>query len=169
MTQTNTKKHYHYFKNLSKLFQIPQQRIQRLESSFANVIGVFGGGMYYNMSSIYKIFYSSPFAKQLLGSFNNFVGHQDESLNDQKVPLIEKFTFVRSVIKHNWKLGREVTLFENRVQGYVFKSEQAISLDELKTIRTSIEVKWNNFNLIRSISSSVSFTLLIVSILLINK
>ena len=48
-------------------------------------------------------------------------------------------------------------------------SLESISLEELKTIRTSIEVKWNNFNLIRSISSVVSFTLLIVSILLINK
>ena len=48
-------------------------------------------------------------------------------------------------------------------------SLESISLEELKTIRTSIEVKWNNFNLIRSISSAVSFTLLIVSILLINK
>lgn len=138
--------YYHYFKNLSKLFQIPQERIQRLESSFANVIGVFGGGMYYNMSSIYNIFYSSPFAKQLLGSFNNFVGHKDESLNDQKVPFIEKFTFVRSVIKHNRKLGREVALFENRVQGYVFKSEQAISLDELKTaFHEFIEIRMHSW------------------------
>ena len=46
---------------------------------------------------------------------------------------------------------------------------ESISLEELKTLRTIIEVKWNNFNLIRSISSVVSFTLLIVSILLINK
>ena len=45
----------------------------------------------------------------------------------------------------------------------------SISLEELKKLRTIIEVKWNNFNLIRSISSAVSFTLLIVSILLINK
>ena len=44
-----------------------------------------------------------------------------------------------------------------------------VSLEELKTLRTSIELKWNNFNLIRSISSAVSFTLLIISVLLINK
>jgi len=48
-------------------------------------------------------------------------------------------------------------------------SLESISLDELKTLRKSIEVKWNNFNLIRSISSLVSFILLILSILLINK
>ena len=48
-------------------------------------------------------------------------------------------------------------------------SLESISLDELKRLRTSIEVKWNNFNLIRSISSLVSFILLILSILLINK
>ena len=48
-------------------------------------------------------------------------------------------------------------------------SLESISLEELKTLRTSIEVKWNNFNLIRSISSLISFVLLILSILLINK
>jgi uncharacterized membrane protein len=48
-------------------------------------------------------------------------------------------------------------------------SLESVSLEELKTLRTIIEVKWNNFNLIRSISSAVSFTLLIISILLINK
>ena len=48
-------------------------------------------------------------------------------------------------------------------------SLESISLEELKTLRTSIELKWNNFNLIRSISSAVSFTLLIISVLLINK
>ena len=48
-------------------------------------------------------------------------------------------------------------------------SLESVSLEELKTHRTIIEVKWNNFNLIRSISSAVSFTLLIISVLLINK
>jgi uncharacterized membrane protein len=44
-----------------------------------------------------------------------------------------------------------------------------MSINELKILRSSIEVKWNNFNLVRSISSGLSFTLLIISYLFLNK
>ena len=45
----------------------------------------------------------------------------------------------------------------------------SISLEEGKALRTSIEVKWNNLNLIRSISSGVSFVLLVVSFIFLDK
>ena len=44
-----------------------------------------------------------------------------------------------------------------------------MSINELKILRSSIEVKWNNFNLVRSISSGLSFILLIISYLFLNK
>ena len=43
---------------------------------------------------------------------------------------------------------------------------ETITLEEIKTLRSSIENKWNNFNLIRSISSGITFLLLILTILL---
>ncbi|MBT4918296.1 MAG: DUF1772 domain-containing protein [Flavobacteriaceae bacterium] len=46
---------------------------------------------------------------------------------------------------------------------------ESITLEEIKALRTNIEVKWNNLNLIRSISSGISFLLLIVSSLFLNK
>ena len=138
--------YYHYFKNLSKLFRIPQDRIQRLQSSFTNVIGVFGGKMYYNMSSIYDIFYNAPFSNRLLESFNNFVGHTDDALDTKKVKFREKFAFIRSALKYNRSLDREVSLFENRVQRYVHESEQAISLDELKLMfHEFIEIRMHSW------------------------
>jgi uncharacterized membrane protein len=45
----------------------------------------------------------------------------------------------------------------------------SISLEEGKALRTSIEVKWNNLNLIRSISSGVSFVLLVVLFIFLDK
>ena len=70
-----------------------------------------------------------------------------------------------------WVGAFGVTIFGNIPLTELFDrtSLESISFEELKTLRTSIEVKWNNFNLIRSISSIVSFILLILSILLINK
>ncbi len=41
--------------------------------------------------------------------------------------------------------------------------------NDLSILRDSIENKWNNFNLIRSISSAISFLLLIISFALVDK
>ena len=46
---------------------------------------------------------------------------------------------------------------------------ESITSEEIKTLRKSIEVKWNNFNLIRCISSSITFLILIVSFLILDK
>ncbi len=44
-----------------------------------------------------------------------------------------------------------------------------ISLEDANNLRNSIETKWNNLNLIRTITSAISFVLLIISSLLITK
>lgn len=46
---------------------------------------------------------------------------------------------------------------------------ETFSLEELKSLRTSIELKWNNLNLIRTISSVLTFVLLIFSYTLMNR
>lgn len=46
---------------------------------------------------------------------------------------------------------------------------EEISLEDAKNLRKSIETKWNNFNLIRTITSTISFLLLIISCLLITE
>lgn len=43
------------------------------------------------------------------------------------------------------------------------------SPEELKTLRDSFETKWNQFHLVRTITTSLSFALLIISILLQSK
>ena len=46
---------------------------------------------------------------------------------------------------------------------------ESITSEEIKILRKSIEVKWNNFNLIRCISSAITFLILIVSFLILDK
>ncbi len=46
---------------------------------------------------------------------------------------------------------------------------ETISIENAKTLRIAIESKWNNLNLIRTISSGISFLVLVVSFLSINK
>jgi uncharacterized membrane protein len=46
---------------------------------------------------------------------------------------------------------------------------EPLNLEEITALRTRIEVKWNNLNLIRSISSGITFALLIISYLFLNR
>jgi uncharacterized membrane protein len=46
---------------------------------------------------------------------------------------------------------------------------ESITSEEIKALRKNIEVKWNNFNLIRCISSGITFILLIVSFLILDE
>ena len=46
---------------------------------------------------------------------------------------------------------------------------ELLSAQELKQLRTAIEMKWNVFNLIRSCASAASFVLLVVSLCFSNR
>ena len=46
---------------------------------------------------------------------------------------------------------------------------EAISMKEIISLRKTIEFKWNNFNLIRCISSAITFISLIISLLILDK
>ena len=46
---------------------------------------------------------------------------------------------------------------------------ESITSEEIKTLRKSIEVKRNNFNIIRCISSAITFLILIISFLILDK
>ena len=46
---------------------------------------------------------------------------------------------------------------------------EAIGMKEIISLRRTIEFKWNNFNLIRSISSAITFILLVFSFVILDK
>ena len=46
---------------------------------------------------------------------------------------------------------------------------EAMGMKEIISLRRTIEFKWNNFNLIRSISSAITFILLIISFVILDK
>ena len=46
---------------------------------------------------------------------------------------------------------------------------EPLNLEEITALRIRIEVKWNNLNLIRSIPSGITFALLIISYLFLNR
>ena len=104
--------YYNYFKNLSRLFLIPEEKIRSLEPAYANVIGIFGCHMYYNMSSIHNIISSSPYSEMLLQSFDNFVGYAADKKKEIIKTKGSKFKFLLETIKFNFKLKSIVNDFE---------------------------------------------------------
>jgi len=138
--------YYHYFKNLSRLFLIPDNKISALESSYANVIGAFGCKMYYNMSSIHEIISASPFSETLSKSFDNFVGYAESEKIDKKTGIGNKLKFIRAVFKFNSKLETTVTDFETLALAYSKKVDAAISFDELRLcFHSFIEIRMHSW------------------------
>ena len=64
-----------------------------------------------------------------------------------------------------------VTIFGNILLNEILDktSLETFSMEELKSLRTSIELKWNNLNLLRTISSLLTFILLVFSYTLMNR
>jgi pyruvate,water dikinase len=71
--------YYHYFRNLGRAFGISRRRLLAMERPLRQIIGVHGGRMYYNLSSIHGVLRSAPFGELLTASFNQFVGSGDTS------------------------------------------------------------------------------------------
>ena len=139
--------YYHYFKNLSRLFQVSEESIRLLESSFTNVIGAFGGKMYYNMSSIHAILSASPFSEALIQSFDNFVGYA-EGAKAAKIPSTtkKKFSFVRNVLKQNKALQKNVVEFERIVSNYMGDVQGAITHSDIqKLFHGFIEIRMHSW------------------------
>jgi phosphohistidine swiveling domain-containing protein len=127
--------YYHYFKNLSRLFQVSEESVRALEGSFTNVIGVFGGKMFYNKSSIHAILSASPFSEALIQSFDNFVGYA-EGAKASKIPSTnkEKFAFVRNVLKQNKAPPANVVEFERIVSNYMSDVQGAITHSDIRNL-----------------------------------
>lgn len=126
--------YYHYFKNLSRLFRVAPDDVRKLETAYANVIGIFGCKMYYNMSSIHEIFSASPFSELLIKSFDNFVGYKAESKRIKKeFPRRQKLSFLKEFVSLNVSLDRNVKEFENLVDAYSRQSKQAVVSEDLRS------------------------------------
>lgn len=139
--------YYNYFKNLAELFQVPQVRISELEREFQNVIGAFGGRMYYNMTSIHKILSSSPFSALLIASFDDFVGYTDGSKSKRSESTIfQKIKFLLSFWRYNRTLIGHVVQFENRVVKHFEGTASLITESDMeKSFNDFIEIRMHSW------------------------
>ena len=138
--------YYNYFKNLSKLFLIPSEKIQEMEFAYANIIAVHGCKMYYNMSSIHQIISHSPFSEMLMKSFDNFVGYTRENTAEINKGKGNKLSFIKEAFSFNRSLEKTVKEFEDRAYKYQFEAEKAITLNDLKkSFHQFIEIRMHSW------------------------
>ena len=69
--------YYHYFRNLGLAFGISRRRLAAMEPALEAIIGVHGGRMYYNLTSIHAVLRMAPCGDHLAQAFNRFVGAND--------------------------------------------------------------------------------------------
>ena len=81
------------------------------------------------------------------------------------------FWFLVSAFIVYWVGAFGITVFGNIPLNEILDKTtlETLSLEELKSLRTSIELRWNNLNLLRTISSLLTFSLLVFSYTLMNR
>jgi len=69
--------YYHYFRNVGRALGIAEERLERIEHPLRHIVGVHGGRMYYNLTSIYEVLRAAPFGGELSSYFDQFAGVRD--------------------------------------------------------------------------------------------
>ena len=66
--------YYHYFRNLGLACGLSRRRLAAMDGALTAIIGVHGGRMYYNLTSIHAVLRMAPCGDRLAQAFNEFVG-----------------------------------------------------------------------------------------------
>ena len=120
--------YYHYFRNLGESFGISRSRLEAMEQPLRHIIGVHGGRMYYNLTSIHAVLRSAPCGELLTSSFNQFVG-SDATDTAAAVPLAQRAAdrarqaaevtrVVFQTIRQYASVERRVERFERRIDAF---------------------------------------------------
>ncbi|MEO7366712.1 MAG: PEP/pyruvate-binding domain-containing protein [Gemmatimonadaceae bacterium] len=135
----------HYFRNLGRAFGIAPRRLRAMEPAFAQIIGVHGGRMYYNLTNIHAVIRLAPFGDVLASGFDSFVGSQEESPASPVRPDASTTAQVGEVtliaVKTAWQylfLGRRIRRFERGADEFADRSHPdrlpGLSLAQLREL-----------------------------------
>ena len=135
----------HYFRNLGRALGITPRRIRAMEPAFAQIIGVHGGRMYYNLTNIHAVIRLAPFGDALASAFDSFVGVRDEVPGSDVRPLRSGLAQIREVAlivaRTTWQylfLDRRIRRFERTADAFAEQSRPAHlpyrSLAELRAL-----------------------------------
>jgi pyruvate,water dikinase len=168
--------YYHYFRNLGRAFGIAKRRIDAMEQPLRHIIGVHGGRMYYNLTSIHDVLRAAPSGERLAEYFDQFVGADGAGASSERGHwsgtgrLRQALEIVGVAAKTTWQfmfLTRRVERFERKADAWA-KSTAPEHLDGrprqhlLNDFRGFLEIRnhqWKDASL-ADCASMVSYGLL---------
>lgn len=112
-----------YFRNLALGFGISARRVAAMGPSLERIVGLHGGRLYYNLTSIHATLGLAPCGDRLAAAFNRFTGaHEREPTSQVPMRGWERALegariFAVTAWKYLW-IRRRVASFETRVDAY---------------------------------------------------
>ncbi|MEP6493895.1 MAG: PEP/pyruvate-binding domain-containing protein [bacterium] len=147
----------HYFRNLARAFGISRRRIEAMEPSLRQIIGVHGARMYYNLSSIHSVLRLAPFGQELTESFDAFVGADGSNVAVASVAKSSTAKQVLEVAVIAVKTTRQFLFLRRRIERFERTADrfaeathpsrlETMSLGELRTaLNEFIDVRCNKW------------------------
>jgi pyruvate,water dikinase len=146
-----------YFRNLGRAFGISKTHITAMTEQLEDVVGLQGGRLYYNLTSIHALLQLMPAGDRLVAFFNLFVG-AEAIPKPPTVPLgvvartSEAIRIVTSIVWQYVFIHRRIRRFESRVDEFAGstqpttlaeKSTAALATDLRGFLRLRLE-QWND-------------------------
>lgn len=119
-----------YFRNLGMGFGVSRRRIDAAADAFDNIVGLQGGRLYYNLSSIHRLLQLMPGGRKLREYFNLFVGADDTPETETPAPgrmslALESVRIAASVVWQYLFIQKRMRRFESRVAGFAERTKPA--------------------------------------------
>lgn len=146
-----------YFRNLALGFGISRRRVEAMDQSLEEIVGLQAGRLYYNLTHIHTVLQLAPGGTRLAAAFNQFTGASERPyMRSVRMTALERLSErVRVAASALWKyasIQRRVAAFEARVDAYAIRvrptdlprraaSELARDLEGFLAIRLE---RWND-------------------------
>ena len=125
--------YYHYFRNLGLAFGISRRRLAAMDPGLAAIVGVHGGRLYYNLTSIHAVLRMAPCGDRLAQAFNQFVGADAVAppppgatgWGDGRGRVARAVELLRVAARTTWQylfLRRRLEAFEARVDRFAART-----------------------------------------------
>ena len=153
--------YYHYFRNLGLAFGVSRRRLAAMDPALAAIVGVHGGRLYYNLTSIHAVLRMAPWGDRLVRAFNQFVGAGDTApppagakrWGEGHGRIGQTAELLRVAARTTWQylfLRRRLEAFEARVDRFAARTRPD-RLDErslnglLADLRAFIDIRFHRW------------------------
>ena len=153
--------YYHYFRNLGLAFGFSRRRLAAMDAALNAIVGVHGGRLYYNLTSIHAVLRMAPCGDRLIQAFNQFVGAGETApppagatrWGEGRGGVGQAFELLWVATRATWQylfLRRRLEALEDRVDGFAARTHpdrlSRRSLDGLlEDLRSFLDIRFHHW------------------------